>query len=164
MCFEFASSDGSCRLPRRLLCRFQSCAREAYEAEIGGRLIFPCPARLFHGTEGDVATIGLKFSQAKICRNMAHRVAGLIGYEGPPCSRVGNAEPFRHLLIQKSPSRAIGLNPIPIDHKLWDGAFASVFHHLFSGTRRGLDVNFFKGDIMLGQKALGLAAVRAPEG
>src|SRR5580693_8923090 len=82
MCFEFASSDGSCRLPRRLWSRFQSCAREAYEAEIGGRLIFPCPARLFHGTEGDVQTIGLKFSQAKICRNLAGSIRGSVEREG----------------------------------------------------------------------------------
>src|SRR3984957_18222003 len=83
MCVEFASSDGYCRLSPAVMVLVSVLREGGGEAEIGGRLIFPCPARLFHGTEGDVRAIGLKFAEAKICRNYC----GTGWHEGPTASK-----------------------------------------------------------------------------
>ena len=56
------------------------------------------------------------------------------------------------------------MDPLAIDHKLGDGALASVLDDFVDGTGGGLDIDIFVGDVVLGEEALGFAAFGTPEG
>ncbi len=75
-----------------------------------------------------------------------------------------NTQAFGHLVVQKAFARAVGLNPFAVNDKLRDGALAGAGDHLVGGAGRGFDIDFGERDVVLLQKALGDAAVRAPEG
>jgi hypothetical protein len=75
---------------------------------------------------------------------------------------LSDAQPLGHLVVEKSLARHIRLHPLAIDHKLRDGTLAGVLDHFFHRARRGLDVDIFVGDVVLGQKALCLAAIGTP--
>src|ERR1700690_2194996 len=69
-----------------------------------------------------------------------------------------------HLVVEKSFSRNVGLHPLAVDHELWNSLLPGALDDLLYRTWRGLGVNLFVGDVVLGQKALGLAASRTPSG
>src|ERR1700675_3495803 len=73
-----------------------------------------------------------------------------------------NSQPFGHPVVEKALSGHIGLHPFAINHKLWDGTFAGTLKDFICRAGRALDINFFVGNVVLGQKALGLAAIGAP--
>ncbi len=59
---------------------------------------------------------------------------------------------------------AIGLHPFAVDDELRDGALAGAFHHFLGRAGSRFDIDFFELDVVLGQEALGFAAVGTPEG
>ena len=59
---------------------------------------------------------------------------------------------------------AVGLDPFAVDDELGDGTFADVAEDLVGGAGGLLDVDFLKGDLVLGEEALGFAAIAAPGG
>lgn len=75
-----------------------------------------------------------------------------------------NAKKFGHFVVKKAFARPIGLHPSAIDDKLRDGTLAGLTDDLLGSTRRGFDIHLFVGNVVLLQKALGHAAVRASEG
>jgi hypothetical protein len=77
---------------------------------------------------------------------------------------LAHAQAFRHFLVQKSSSGAIGLDPFSVNYKLRDGAFAGFLDNFLGSSGYCLDVDFLVGNIVLGEEALGLAAIRTPEG
>jgi hypothetical protein len=77
---------------------------------------------------------------------------------------LGDTQLFRHFLVKKPFSHAIGLDPFAVDHKLRDSALAGVLHDIVRRAGRALDVNFVEREVVLFQEALGLAAVRTPGG
>jgi hypothetical protein len=76
--------------------------------------------------------------------------------------RLANSEAFGHLVVEKAVPRHVGLHPFAVDHKLRDGTLAGTLEDFIRRARRVLDINFFIGNIVLGQKSLGLAAIGAP--
>jgi hypothetical protein len=78
--------------------------------------------------------------------------------------RLRDSQPFRHLVIQKSLTGAVGLHPFPINYKLRNGSLARLPDHFIGGAWSGFDVDFLEGNLVFVQKALGEPAVRAPEG
>src|ERR1035438_7657181 len=121
-------------------------------AERRGVFILPCPGELFHGTEDDVQGI------SKV------QMAARRGLPNGSRLRLCDAQPLRHLVVKKAFPRHIGLHPFAIDHELGNSTLASALDDLFQSARRALHVNLFIGDIVLGQKALGLAAIGTPGG
>src|SRR5580692_4192224 len=75
---------------------------------------------------------------------------------------LADSQALRHLVVAKSLTRHIRLHPLAIDHELWNGLLASVLDDLSQRTRRGLDVDLFIGNVVLGQEAFGLAAIGTP--
>src|SRR5271169_2715733 len=73
-------------------------------------------------------------------------------------------EAFSHFVVKKTFTGTVGLDPFAVDDELGNGAFAGAFNDFVGGTGGGLDVDFFVGNIVLGEKAPGFAAVGAPEG
>ena len=71
---------------------------------------------------------------------------------------------FRHFVVEEPFPRAIGLHPLAVDHKLWDGTLSRAPHDFVGGAWGGLDIDFFEGNVVVVQKPLGNAAVRAPVG
>src|SRR6266436_2200957 len=74
------------------------------------------------------------------------------------------AQAPRHLGVQEACTDAVGLDPLAVDHELGDGAFAGPLDDLVGGSGGGFDVDFLVGNVVLGQEALGDAAVGAPKG
>jgi hypothetical protein len=68
-----------------------------------------------------------------------------------------------HFLIQKSLALAVGLNPLAVNDKLWDGAFAGARHHFVGRSGRGFDIDLFEQDVVPLEKAFGFPAVSAPK-
>ena len=58
----------------------------------------------------------------------------------------------------------VGLDPFSIEDELWDGALADVGDDLCGGAWSIFDVDLCEGEIVLGEEALGFAAVAAPRG
>ncbi|SPE28433.1 hypothetical protein SBA2_40005 [Acidobacteriia bacterium SbA2] len=58
----------------------------------------------------------------------------------------------------------VGLDPFTVDYKLGDGALSGAHHDFVDGAGGGFDVDVFVGNVVLSEKALGLAAVGAPSG
>src|ERR1700734_144478 len=75
-----------------------------------------------------------------------------------------HAQPLRHLLIEKALARTVRLHPLAIDHKLRYGLFSGAFHDFVNRAGRGGDVDLFVSNIVLGEKALGFAAIRTRGG
>src|ERR1700722_7403214 len=75
-----------------------------------------------------------------------------------------DSQALGHLIVEEALAGAIRLDPVTIDHKLRDGTLAGTLDDFVNGTGGGLDVNFFVGDVVLGQKSLGLTAVGTPSG
>src|SRR5580700_934589 len=73
-----------------------------------------------------------------------------------------DSQPLGHRFVEKPFSRDIGLHPLAVDHKLWDGLFAGMFDDLTQRTGGAFNVNFFVRNVVLGQEALGLAAIGTP--
>jgi len=64
--------------------------------------------------------------------------------------------------MQEAEARLVWLNPFAIENELRDGALAGVGDDRIGGTGRGFDVDFGVGDVVLGEEALGFAAIAAP--
>src|SRR5580658_9931765 len=75
-----------------------------------------------------------------------------------------HAQPLRHLLIEKALARTVRLHPLAIDHKLRYGLFSGAFHDFVNRAGRGGDVDLFVSNVVLGEKALGFAAIRTRGG
>jgi hypothetical protein len=73
-----------------------------------------------------------------------------------------DAQTLGHLVVQESFSRAVRLNPLSVDHKLWNGPFARALHNFFGRTGNGFDIDFLIRNIVLLQESFGLAAIRTP--
>jgi hypothetical protein len=73
-----------------------------------------------------------------------------------------NAQPDRHLFIEKTFARPVRLHPFAIDDELRDGPFADVRHYLGGGPGRLFNVDFCERDTVFLEKSLGFAAVSAP--
>jgi len=65
--------------------------------------------------------------------------------------------------MEKALARPVRLDPLAINDKLRDCPFTGSAHNLFGSAGGGLDVNFFVGNTVLLQKALGHPAIGAPE-
>jgi hypothetical protein len=77
--------------------------------------------------------------------------------------RLSKTQAFGHFVVEKPFSWRVGLHPFAVDYKLWDGALAGSLYDFIHRTGRGFDVYFFVRDVVLGQKALGFAAIGAPD-
>lgn len=77
---------------------------------------------------------------------------------------VADTEQFAHLFVEEAFARAIGLDPDAVDDKLRDGTLAGAGENLLRCAGRLLDINLFVGNVVLGEKSFGNAAVRAPTG
>ena len=75
-----------------------------------------------------------------------------------------DSEALRHFVVKKASAGNVRLHPFAIDDKLRDGALAGALENLLGCARSGLHVDLFIGNVVLGQEALGLAAIRAPCG
>src|SRR5579859_1613419 len=78
--------------------------------------------------------------------------------------RVRDSQQLAHFLVKKAPAGAIGLNPLPIDHKLRNGPLANILHDFVGGVGITFDIDLVEGNIVLFQEILGLPAITAPEG
>jgi len=76
---------------------------------------------------------------------------------------LGDAEALAHFLVEKTFAGRVWLDPFAINYELRNRAFARVFDDFVNRTGRAFDVNFFEGNIVLGQKAFGDTAVGAPK-
>ena len=74
-----------------------------------------------------------------------------------------DVQSLRHFVVEKSLAGAVGLYPFSIDDKLRNRALARAPHHFLRGTGGSLDIDLFEWNFVLGEKALGLATVRAPK-
>jgi hypothetical protein len=78
-------------------------------------------------------------------------------------SKLLNSQAFSHFFVEETLAGAVRLNPFAINHKLRDGALAGAGDDFFGSAGGGLDVDFMEGDAVVFQKALGHAALGAPE-
>jgi hypothetical protein len=67
-------------------------------------------------------------------------------------------------VVEEALAGLVGLDPLSVDDELRDGALADVEEERVDGAGSGFDVDFGEGDVVLGEEALGLAAVAAPVG
>ena len=74
----------------------------------------------------------------------------------------GDAEEFGHFLMEEALAGAVGLDPFAVEDELGDGLFAYVAENFVGCAGGVLDVDFFEGDVVLGEEALGFTAVAAP--
>ena len=75
-----------------------------------------------------------------------------------------DSEALGHGVVQEPLARSVGLDPFAIDHELGDGALAGALDDLLQGTGIGFYIDLIVGNVVLGQKALGLAAIGTPGG
>ena len=66
--------------------------------------------------------------------------------------------------MQEAEARFVGLDPLAVEDELRDGALAGLRDDLLSGAGCVLDVDLGEGDGVLGEEALGFAAITAPVG
>jgi hypothetical protein len=78
--------------------------------------------------------------------------------------RLVDAQARRHFFVEKSFARTIRLHPLAVDHKLRDGTLAGALDDFVDRTGRAFDIDFLKSNVVLGEKALRLAAVGTPCG
>jgi hypothetical protein len=67
-----------------------------------------------------------------------------------------------HFFIEKTVPWAIRLDPLSINDKLRNGAFAGALDHLVGGAGGGFNVDVFVRNVVLGEKTLCLPAIRTP--
>ena len=79
-------------------------------------------------------------------------------------SLTDNTEESFHLVIEESLTWAVRLDPFAVEDELGDGSFAGVGDDKIGRAGGRLDVDFFVGNVVGGEEALGLAAVAAPGG
>ena len=77
---------------------------------------------------------------------------------------MGNAEKRRHFFVEEAAAGAVGLNPLAVEDELGDCFLAYVFQNLICGAGGLLNIDLFVGNVVLGEEALGLAAVATPGG
>jgi hypothetical protein len=77
---------------------------------------------------------------------------------------LGDAEEFGHFVVEEALAGFVGLDPFAVEDKLGDAAFAGLGDDGVGGSGDAFDVDFGVGDFVLGEEALGLAAVAAPVG
>jgi len=75
-----------------------------------------------------------------------------------------NSQEFRHFVVQEPFSGTIGLQPMAIDYELWDSTLSGTADDFLGSARSNFNIDLFVRDVVLRQKTLGLAAIRAPEG
>jgi hypothetical protein len=73
-----------------------------------------------------------------------------------------DSEEGGHFVVEEALAGAIRLDPFSVKDELRDGALAYVAENLVGGAGSGFDVDLFVGDGVLGEEALGFAAVAAP--
>src|SRR6202041_2398833 len=66
--------------------------------------------------------------------------------------------------VEETFAGSVGLDPFAIDDELRDSAFAGALDDFVHGAGGGFDIDVFIGNVVLGEKAFGLAAVGAPGG
>lgn len=126
-----------------------------------GVLIFSPPGAVGYSTEDDDRAV---CSPLKI-KGLKHRGAQrktLRSTEGTGVELNLYAQALSHGLVEEALAGAVGLDPLAVDDELWDRAFAGTFHDFFESAGGGLNVDFFVGNVVLGEEALGLAAIGAP--
>ena len=69
-----------------------------------------------------------------------------------------------HFPILEAFSGNVWLHPCAIDHKLWNGPLAGALDYFLGGSRRLLNVDFVKGNVVLGEPAFCDMAIPAPRG
>jgi hypothetical protein len=99
-----------------------------------------------YGTEGDV----------RVFQMDTH-------YGGYGSESADYAQAFRHLVIEKAFAGAVGLNPFSINNKLGDGALPGASDDFVGGPGSRLDVDLGIGNIVLGEKTPGDAAIGTPK-
>src|SRR5689334_6440808 len=77
---------------------------------------------------------------------------------------VSNSEKFSHFLVLETLAGNVGLDPLPVQHKLRNGPFTGSLDHFFGRTGYFLYVDFFVVNVVLGQPAFSNTAVAAPWG
>ena len=75
---------------------------------------------------------------------------------------LAHSQALGHFVVEEAFAGHIRLHPLAIDHKLRNGAFTGAFNDFIHRSRSGFDIDFFVRDVVLGQEALGLAAIRTP--
>jgi len=96
--------------------------------------------------------------------------AVFLQYEGEMYVRVGwcvrlrltDTESLRHFFVEKTLARTVRLHPFSVDDELRDGAFSGSLHDFVGRAGRGFDVDLLERNLVLLEKALGLAAVGTP--
>jgi hypothetical protein len=73
-------------------------------------------------------------------------------------------EQLCHFLVQEAAAGNIGLYPLAIHHKLWNGPLAGPRDHFLSSARNFFYIDLFVGYLVLRQPALGRVAIAAPWG
>jgi|GEM_PF-6820020 len=66
--------------------------------------------------------------------------------------------------VKEALTRLVRLNPFAVEHELRNRALAGVRDKLLGRARRLLNVDLGEGNRVLGEEALGFAAVTAPVG
>src|SRR5258707_1663886 len=74
-----------------------------------------------------------------------------------------DSQSLRHLIVEEALPGPVGLHPFSINRKLRDGPLAGTPDHFLRRSRGGFNVDLFVRNVVLSQKALGLATVRAPK-
>src|SRR5579864_1877878 len=64
-------------------------------------------------------------------------------------SRLFDAQALGHFFVQEAFAGAIGLDPLPVNHELRNGAFAGPLDHFIGGSRSSFDINFLERDFIL---------------
>jgi hypothetical protein len=80
----------------------------------------------------------------------------------PHRPKIRDTKEFRHFLIKEASARAIGLYPFPVEHKLRNCSLSYVRKEFSGSPWRGLNVDFFIGDLMVFEKSLGFSTIAAP--
>jgi hypothetical protein len=73
-----------------------------------------------------------------------------------------DAQALGHFVIQEAFAGPVRLHPFAVNDELRDGTFTGLLDHFVGGAWGVFDIDLFEDDIVLLQKALGFAAVRAP--
>jgi hypothetical protein len=66
--------------------------------------------------------------------------------------------------VQEAFPWPIGLDPLSVQHELWNRALTGVSDYLRGGAWGGFDIDLGVGNCVLAEEALGLAAIAAPVG
>jgi hypothetical protein len=67
-----------------------------------------------------------------------------------------------HFVVEEALAGAVGLDPFAVEDELGDGSLADVGDDEVGGSGSAFDIDLGVGDRVLGEEALGFAAVAAP--